>query len=152
MQSTIASSKNNSGYQRKRLLFIGFLVLSPILPYLVTMTYNRALFARTKAELRTLPSYPGAKLVESGVYGDYGSNRCLEWRLRYTTLASLDEVDSFYASALLNSGWHRSSGDKGSERYSKSTTNLLFVYATDGKFTVSLTADVFPIFQPGCAP
>src|SRR5215208_6441040 len=124
MQSTTASIESNRSYQRKRMAFISFLVISPILPYVITMAYNSFMFAKTRAEIRSLPSYPVAKLVESDVYQDYSSNRCLEWRFRYTTTAIPKDVSAFYESALLNSGWHRSGGFSGFERYAKSTTNI----------------------------
>ena len=134
------------------MVFIGFLVISPILPYVITMAYNSFLFARTEAETHLLPSYPGAKLVESDVFQDYSSNRCREWRFRYTTTATPKDVGAFYESALLTSGWHRSGGFSGFEMYAKSTTNILVDYDDQGKITISVTADVFPIFEPGCSP
>lgn len=152
MQSTTASIESNRRYRRKRQVFIVFLVISPILPYVLTMAYNSLLFARTRAELHSLPSYPGSKLVESDVFQDYASNRCREWRFRYTTTATPTDVGAFYKSALLNSGWHRSGRFGGIERYTKSTTNILVDYDDEGKITISVSANVFPIFEPGCSP
>jgi hypothetical protein len=152
MQTTTASIESNQQYRRNLRVFIVFLVISPILPYVLTMAYNGVLSARTSAEFNSLPSYPGAKLVESGVFQDYSTNRCREWRFYYATTATPKDVGAFYESALLDSGWHRSGGFSGFERYAKSTTNILVKYDNEGKFSISVTADVFPVFEPGCSP
>lgn len=153
MRSTTASTKSNEQHKLTRLSFIGFLVLSPLLPYLITMAYNSILFGRTAAQIQSLPFYPGAKLVEEYIVQDYSSNRCQVWMLRYETTATTEQIGTFYESALLKAGWHRAGGAIGFERYQNSTINVLVDYddAIDKrKITVSVTADVFPLFDLSC--
>jgi len=155
MRSTTTSINSNERYRLRRLGFIGFLVLSPLLPYLITMAYNSILFGRTAVQIQSLPSYPGAKLVEEYIVQDYSSSRCQVWMLRYQTTATTEQIGTFYESALPKAGWHRSGGAIGFERYQNSTMNILVDYddAIDKRrINVSVTANVFPIFQPGCAP
>jgi hypothetical protein len=113
------------------------------------MMYNMILFARTAAQIRSLPSYPGSKLISEDTVQDYSSNRCQEWRLRYETTATPQEVSAFYQSSLLHSGWHQSGRFSEFERYEKSTLNVL-VNSDSGKFTLTITADAYPVFDLWC--
>lgn len=153
MRSNTASTKGNEQHKLTRLSFIGFLVVSPLLPYLITMAYHSILFGRTTAQIQSLPSYPGAKLVEEYIVQDYSSNRCQVWVLRYETTATTEQIGKFYKSALLKAGWLRTGGAIGFERYQNYTMNVLVDYedAIDKrKITVSVTADVIPLFDLGC--
>jgi hypothetical protein len=149
MHSNEANAKDNERYRRARLVFLSFLVLSPVLPYVITLTYNMILFATVPAQIHSLPSYPEAKLIREDIVQDYSSNRCQEWRLSYETTGSPEEVSAFYQSSLLDSDWHQSGGFSGFERYEKSTWNVL-VNSDPGKFTLTITVDAYPIFDLWC--
>jgi hypothetical protein len=149
MQSTRTGIESNLGHQRGQLAFIIFLLLSPILPYVITMTYNNFLFARTEAEIPLLPSYPGAQLVDSEVVNDY-RNSCPEWRLHYVTRAAPENVGIFYEAVLLRMGWHRSDELEMPERYAKSTMDIRVEYRNEGQIRLTVTSDAFPFFDPRC--
>ncbi len=151
MQSTRTSTESNHGHRRGQLAFIIFLLLSPILPYVITMTYNSFLFARTEAEIPLLPSYPGAQLVDSELINDYRNlSPCPEWRLQYVTRAVPENVGIFYEAVLLRMGWHRSDELQMPERFAKSTTDIRVEYRNEGRILLTVTSDAFPFFDPRC--
>lgn len=151
MQSTRTRTESNRGHRRGQLAFIIFLLLSPILPYVITMTYNSFLFARTEAEIPLLPSYPGAQLVDSELINDYRNlSPCPEWRLQYITGAAPENVGIFYEAVLLRMGWHRSDELQMPERFAKSTTDIRVEYRNEGRILLTVTSDAFPFFDPRC--
>lgn len=151
MQSTRTGIESNRGYRRGQLAFIVFLLLSPILPYAIAMTYNSFLFARTEAEIPLLPSYPDAQFVDSEVINDYRNpSSCPAWRLQYVTRAAPENVGIFYEAVLLRMGWHRSDELLMPERYAKSTMDIRVEYRNEGRIHLTVTTDAFPFFDPRC--
>lgn len=151
MQSIRASTESNRGHRSGQLAFIIFLLLSPILPYVITMTYNSVLFARTEAEIPLLPSYPGAQLVDSELINDYRNpSSCPAWILKYVTTAAPENVGIFYEAVLPRMGWHRSDELQMPERYAKSTMDIRVEYRNEGQIRLTVTSDAFPFFDPRC--
>ena len=131
-----------------RLAFIVLLLISPVLPYVITITYNNFVFARAEAEISLLPSYSGAQIAQSDRF--FSSDRCLEWRLGYVTSAVPENIGIFYESALPRAGWHRSDGPTGDGWYAKATTKLRVRYKNEGYVNVTVIADAFRFFDPRC--
>lgn len=148
MQSITTGIEPKRQSNRGRLAFIVLLLLSPILPYVLTTTYNSFMFARAGAEIALLPSYPGAQLVNP--YPFSSADRCLERRLTYVTTAVPEHVRIYYESALPRAGWHRSDGPTGDEWYAKSTTKLRVRYDNEGYIYITVIAKVFPLFDLRC--
>jgi hypothetical protein len=149
---SMTGKTGNKRYSLARLGFISFLLLSPLLPYLITRAYNRMVFRIVAAQIQSLPSYPEAELVEY-VVQEYPPTHCQEWVFRYKTDATIAQIGSFYRSALLEAGWRTDSKPAGFDRYQNSTMNIIIDYdeVADGRrITISVMANMFLLFEFRC--
>lgn len=153
METATANPERNGPYAILRLGFIFLLIASPLLPYLIIMTYNNLLFVTLPAQVKSLPIYPGAKLHKEFLRQDTQSGNCLQLHVQYRNgiKSAQADVRNFYDSALLAAGWRKVKQPAFSERYEKSTLNVR-VFASKRRITLSLTVDTFPVFQLGCLP
>ena len=149
MEIPTSNIERNGQYAFMRLGFIVFLLISPLLPYVITMAFNSLLLVTLPAQIKSLPVYPGTKLEKEFLRQDTESNRCLELNIQYGPKDPNAGVSDFYKSALLASGWHIVSDHF--DRYEKSVMNL-DVDDLGRRIRLSITVDVFPVFQPGCLP
>jgi len=150
MEISKTNSDQNERYKLTRLGFIIFLLISPLLPYAITMAYNSLVFVTLPARVNALPVYPGARLQKEILRPDLESDRCLQLIVQYknNTITPFEVVREYYESALPQSGWHRRS--PGSTYYSKGPMRIIRLTGASRSFRLVLTVGAFPAFQPGC--
>lgn len=148
MEISKATTDQNEQYKIMRLGFIIFLLISPLLPYLITMAYNSYLLVTLPARARALPRYPEAKLTR-GLLKEDTTGNCLQVIIQYHTDTPVEINPEKYEAILLQSGWHQLSG-KG--HYKKGFMHLDVGTANRYRLNMVLTADTLPLFQPGCLP
>jgi len=152
MQASTPKLEHKISYDLLKLGFLVFLVLSPLLPYGITMAYNSYLLVRTPALIKSLSVFPGATLDKSYIRQDGQTNHCLELIVRYKSKVPYDQekLRAFYTSALLKQGWHKHPGGFFAKPYFSKSTMIVDI-STDQKIIwLRVTFLAFPIFQPGC--
>lgn len=154
MQSSTKDAHPKASSTVARLGFVVFLLLSPLLPYLITIAYDSYTMTALPARLADLPVYPNATLGRKIVRQDMENNQCLILILQYNKHnAPQESVNAFYESALLQSGWRATSGPfSASPYYKKSGVTLRIANFTAKSYRLYITFDMLPIFEPRCLP
>ena len=150
---TLVSSATTPRSKKLQLGFVWFLLLSPLLPYLITEVYNQHLFYRVTAQMQALPTYPGATLLKHQVVKD-PSGHCWVWMYRYETTDTLEQVRAFYGVTLPEMGWNQTHLDTNFDNYRSSESSILIQFFENSggqqRFTLSVTAPFWVLFEVSC--
>ena len=154
MQDSTTDTRFHTSHTLLRLGFVLLLLLSPLLPYGITIAYDSHLMAKLPARLEALPLYPNATLGRKIIKRDMENNQCLILILQYNKHnAPQKSVDEFYEAKLLEAGWHSTGGTNPySHRYHKSSMTLRIYEFTPKSYRLYITFDILPIFEPRCLP
>ncbi len=153
MHTARTDAHANGSYALLRRGLIILLLLSPLLPYAVTMIQNSYRMASIPAKIKALPVYPNAKIEKEFIQQDAENGQCLTVTVQYRSPAPQKNVDAFYETLLLKSGWYSVDGPTpASHRYTKSSMTITITDHTPKTYRIYATFGISSLFQPGCQP
>ena len=152
MQSLVSSATTPRA-EKLKLGFVWFLLLSPLLPYLISEVYNQHLFYQVTARMQALPIYPGATLLKHEVVKP-SSDNCWVWYYRYETADTLEQVRAFYTVTLPEMGWNQTHRATNFDNYRSSESSILIEFFENTgekqRFRLSITARFWRLFDVSC--
>ena len=142
----------NKQHKFVRASLIILFLLSPLIPYLATAVYNGAILQKVTKQIRTLPVYPGARLVKTP-YEMYSPVDCWQQIYHYETVDTLEQLRAFYKSNLPRNGWHQAQSGDYYDFYQSPESNIMIEFWNTPEkttFTVFITARLLTLFDMHC--